>query len=78
MIFALALFGLTIILIWCSNKEKQINSKNYSKQDLQVKEIKTQKAADEIVVNSEQPIQRVNDISDLNAIVYLNKIDNKE
>ena len=41
-----------------------------------MKETKSQKE-DKIVITSERPIQRVDEINDLNAIIYLDKIDNK-
>ena len=46
---ALVLLGLTLIFIRCIVKKKQVNPINF-KEDLQMKEMKTQKAADEKVI----------------------------
>jgi len=63
LIFALTLFGLTLLLIWCSNKKEQINPINNSKECLKTKEIQIQKS-----------IQKKDEIVDLNAIVNIDQL----
>jgi hypothetical protein len=74
LIFALVLFGLTLLLIWCSNKKEQINPINNSKEGLQTKELETQTVEDEMVIHSEISIQKENEIDDLNAIVNIDQL----
>jgi hypothetical protein len=74
LIFALVLFGLTLTLIWCSNKKEQINPIINPKEDLKTKELETQVVEDEIVIHSEPSIQKEDEIDDLNAIVNIDQL----